>query len=68
MVEAVGDYKILGMQLEVVCHNLIEDALRDLDVGRLELNDHPRLEHPVVEHAVGSEILSADAERDLIGE
>ena len=68
MTEAVGDHKILGMQLEVVCHDLVEDTLGDRDVGRFELDDHPWLERSVIKHAVGTQVFGADAERNFIGE
>lgn len=68
MIETIGDDKILGMQLEVVCHDLIEDTLSDWDVWSLELDDHSWLEHPVIKHAVGSQVFGADAKRNFVGE
>ncbi len=67
MIEAVGDHKILGMQLKVVCHYLVKNSLGDLYVWSFELNDHSWLEHPVIKHTVSSEIFGSDSERNLVG-
>lgn len=56
------------MQLEVVCHNLVEDTLCDLNVWGFELDDHPWLEHAVVEYAVGPEVFGTDTKWNFIGE
>ena len=68
MVEAIGNDEVLGMQLEVVCHNLVEDTLCDLNVWGFELDDHPWLEHAVVEYAVGPEVFGTDTKWNFIGE
>lgn len=67
MIEAVGDHKIPSMQLKVVCHYLVKNSLGDLYVWSFELNDHSWLEHPIIEHAISSEVLGANPERNLVG-
>ncbi len=68
MIETVGNDEVLGMQLKVVCCDLIEDFLGDLNMWSFKLDDHPWLEHAVVEYAVGPEVFGTDTKWNFIGE
>ena len=48
--------------------DLVEDLLRDRDVRRLVLHDHPGVETGVVEHTVGPHTLVADRQPHLVGQ
>lgn len=68
MIETVGNDEVLGMQLKVVCCDLIEDFLGDLNMWSFKLDDHPRFKGPVIEHAVCPKVFRSNLEWYLVGE
>ena len=56
------------MEQQIIYADLVEDLLRDRDVRRLLLHDHPGVETGVVEHTVGPHTLVADRQPHLVGQ
>lgn len=55
------------MELDVVCHKLVEHLLGYGNGGCLVFDNHLRMELAVVEYAVGSQVFLSDAQFHLVG-
>ena len=65
--EPVADNEIVDVEQEIVNRNLVENLLREGYRRGFILDDHQRPETGVVQHAVGSHRLVANAELHLVG-
>ena len=66
VLQSVAHHKVVYVQQQVVRRNLLEHLLRYLHRRRLVLHYHARLQVAVVQHAVGAQLLVADAEAHLV--
>ena len=65
---AVAHDEVVHMQLHVVGGNLFKHTLRYLYVRCLVFHNHPRSQLPGVEYAVGTQLLVAYLQPNLVGE
>ena len=66
VLQSVAHHEVVYVQQQVVRRNLLEHLLRYLHRRRLVLHYHARLQVAVVQHAVGAQLLVADAEAHLV--